>query len=96
MKVQDVCKAGDADACEKVKYTEGGAFAGGVIGGAIAGKFLGDAASATICVGFGVATAGTGLLVCGLVVAGAGSFAGGWLGGKGGEAISEVVYEVTK
>jgi hypothetical protein len=96
MKVQDVCTAGDAEACEKVKYTEVGGFAGGVVGGAVAGKFLGGAASATVCVGFGVASAGTGLLVCGLVVMGVGSFAGGWLGGKGGDMAGEMIYKANR
>ena len=29
LKVQDVCTAGDAEACKKVKFTEGGSFIGG-------------------------------------------------------------------
>lgn len=33
MKVQDVCSAGDTEACRKVKFTEAGGFVGGVAGG---------------------------------------------------------------
>jgi len=40
MKVQDACTAGNTEACEKVKYTEGGGFIGGVSGGVIAGGFI--------------------------------------------------------
>jgi hypothetical protein len=99
MKVQDVCRAGDAEACEKVKYTEGGGFAGGVAGGVAAGAALGAVGTGAICAAIGPPTAGVGTLMCGLVVVvgvGGVSFAAGALGGKGGDAIGEVIYEATK
>jgi hypothetical protein len=95
MKVQDVCKAGDAEACEKVKYTEVGGFAGGVVGGVIAGKAT-EKLAVTICARLAGPTRGISLLVCGLAVAGAGAFAGGFTGGVGGEGVGEVLYEVKK
>lgn len=58
MKVQEVCAAGNKDACEKIKYTEGGSFIGGVAGGAMAGAALTGPAVGAICVGLGVPTGG--------------------------------------
>ncbi|WP_323567416.1 hypothetical protein [Pseudomonas sp. 5S4] len=96
MKVQDVCRAGDAEACEKVKYTETGGFAGGAAGGFVAGGVLSAVGTGAICFAIGVPTAGVGALVCGVVVVGGVSFASGYLGGMGGEKAGELIYEVRK
>lgn len=96
MKVQDVCAAGNAEACQKVKFTETGSFIGGVAGGAAAGSFLTGATAGSICVGLSVPTGGAAMLVCGLVVVAAGSFAAGAIGGATGEEIGEVIYEIAK
>jgi hypothetical protein len=89
MKVQDVCKAGDVEACKKVRFTETGGFVGGVAGGVAAGALFSTVGTAGICVGLGP----LGALVCGLVVVGAGSFAAGGAGGVLGETAGEVIYE---
>lgn len=96
MKVQDVCTAGDTEACKKVKFTETGSFAGGIGGGALAGALLTAPTVAGICVGLGVPTAGVGALVCGVLVVGAGSYAGGEVIGSLGEKAGEVIYEYTE
>ena len=96
MKVQDVCAAGDTEACEKVKFTEVGGFIGGVAGGAASGVILSGSTAGAICVALGVPTGGIGTLVCGLVVVGAGSLAAGVALGKTGEKTGEIIYEVTK
>jgi hypothetical protein len=96
MKVQDVCVAGNSEACAKIKYTEGGSFIGGVAGGALSGAVLTAPVVGAICVGLGVPTGGLGTLACGVVVVAAGSFAGGAVGGSGGEMFGEMIYEVTK
>ncbi|WP_313055960.1 hypothetical protein [Pseudomonas lopnurensis] len=96
MKVQDVCMAGDAEACEKVKFTEGGGFAGGVAGGALASMALTGSTVGVICAALGVPTGGVGTLTCGLLVVGAGSLAAGAVGGRGGEAMGEIIYEAVK
>ena len=96
MKVQDVCTAGDTEACKKVKFTEAGSFAGGIGGGALAGALLTAPTVAGICVGLGVPTAGVGALVCGVLVVGAGSYAGGEVIGSLGEKAGEVIYEYTE
>lgn len=93
MKVQNVCPAGDAEACEKVKFTETGSFTGVVAGGALAGAALSSAVVGGLCIALGVPTAGAATLACGLVVVGAGSAAGGVLGGAAGEWAGEKIYE---
>lgn len=96
MKVQQVCAAGNKDACEKIKYTEGGNFVGGVAGGAATGAFLSGSTAGIICVGLGVPTGGTATLACGVIVVAAGSYAGGALGGATGEWAGEKIYEAGK
>ncbi|AMQ87070.1 hypothetical protein [Pseudomonas glycinae] len=88
MKVQDVCTNGSAEACKKVKYTEAGSFLGGAVGSAV-----GASAASTICVAIGVSTAGIAGVLCGVLVAGAGSFTIGSVGEKGGEIAGELIYE---
>ncbi|MBM6447944.1 MULTISPECIES: PAAR domain-containing protein [Pseudomonas] len=96
MKVQDVCSAGNSEACERVRFTETGSFAGGVTGGAMAGAMLTTSAVGGLCIGIGVATAGVGLLACNVIAVGIGSYAGSTLGEVGGEIIGEIVYESLK
>ncbi|MDF3195261.1 hypothetical protein [Pseudomonas sp. 1928-m] len=93
MKVQDVCAAGNTEACAKVKYTETGSFAGGVAGGAAAGVLLSGTAAGAICAALGVPTGGLGTLACGLVVVGAGSLAAGSVGGTIGEKAGDAIYK---
>ncbi|WP_297841378.1 hypothetical protein [Pseudomonas sp.] len=95
MKVQDVCTAGDAEACRKVKYTEGGNFIGTVGGGVFSSLALVGSTGA-ICAALGVPTMGMGTLACGIVVVGVGAFAGGTIGGGGGEFAGEYIYEKTQ
>lgn len=96
MKVQDVCAAGNTDACKKVRFTETGSFAGGVAGGAAVGLALTGSTAAAICIALGVPTGGLATLGCGVVVVGAGSFASGTMGGALGEEMGEVIYEAGK
>ena len=60
MKVQDVCRNGSTEACQKVKFTETGSFFGGLGGGIITGAMI-NLTAATICVGVGVPTGGSAL-----------------------------------
>ncbi|TPG77875.1 hypothetical protein [Pseudomonas mandelii] len=95
IKVQGVCAAEDEEACKRVKFTEVGGFAGGVIGGAFASAILTGSTVGWVCAGLAIPTGGTATLACGLIVVGAGSFAGGFLGGDRGEALGELIYENT-
>lgn len=96
VKVQGVCAEGNVEACEKVKFTETGGFAGGVAGGAFASAAITGSTVGWVCAALSVPTGGTAALVCGLVVVGVGSIVGGVVGGKGGELIGEKIYETTK
>jgi hypothetical protein len=98
LKVQEVCEAGNTEACKKARYTEGGGFAIGT-GLGMAASGLMTAGAGALCVAVGVPTAGVGTLVCGVItvgVIGGGTLAVGVLGSKIGEVTGEIVYEVTK
>ena len=86
LKVQDVCRAGETEACKKIRFTETGSFTGGMAGG-MAGSAAGGLAIKAVC-NFGV----WGKAVCGIAVIGAGSFGGSKLGGASGEWLGEVIY----
>lgn len=96
MKVQDVCSAGSAEACERIRFTEAGAFAGEIGGGIATGAILSAPVVGALCVGLSIPTAGLGALACSVLVVGVGSYAGGVYGGKGGEIIGEVIYEYAR
>lgn len=96
VKVQGVCAAGNVEACEKVKFTEAGGFLGGIVGGVAIGLALSAPAVSSLCVALSIPTGGTAGLVCGVVIVGAGSYAGGSAGGIFGESAGEIVYENTK
>ncbi|MCQ4312825.1 hypothetical protein NAV33_13090 [Pseudomonas stutzeri] len=92
LKVQEVCQAGETQACQKIRFTETGSFAGALGGGALA-VALASPAAGSICIALGVATGGLGGVVCGLVVVGGASVAGGAGGGWAGELAGEKIYE---
>lgn len=96
IKVQGVCAAGDAEACKKVKYTEAGGFLGGIVGGSTLAVILSAPAANSLCIALSVPTGGTAALVCGVIVVGAGAYAGGSAGGTIFEQIGEIIYENTK
>ena len=93
MKVQEVCRAGETEACEKIRFTEAGGFFGG-IGGGSAAVALTSPAVGSICAAIGIGSGGLGGVVCGLVVVAGASYAGGkggeWFGGLAGEEIYKV------
>ncbi|MDA8482642.1 hypothetical protein NNO07_06135 [Pseudomonas resinovorans] len=93
LKVQEVCRAGDTEACEKIRFTEAGSFTVGLAGGIAFGAIANSFAAAPICAVIGVGSAGVGGLACALVVAGGASYLGSTLGAKGGELAGEKIYE---
>ncbi|WP_206736619.1 hypothetical protein [Pseudomonas protegens] len=96
MKVQEVCTAGDLEACERVRLTEGGGFLGAVGGSAVVAGYLSGGTAGAVCVALGVPTGGIATVVCGLAVVGAGSYAGGAAIGALGEQTGEVIYEMVQ
>lgn len=95
LKIQEVCQAGDTKACQKIRFTETGSFAGSLAGGALGGMVLGGSTTGAICAALGIPSAGVGTLACGLVVVGVGSLVAGSMGGYFGEGAAEVIYERT-
>jgi len=92
LKVKDVCQAGETEECRRIRFTETGTFVGGIAGGMAGGKGGGMAALA-VCGIFAVGTAGIGTPICGIVLVGGGTLAGGIIGEKIGETTGEFVYE---
>jgi uncharacterized Zn-binding protein involved in type VI secretion len=92
LKVKEVCRAGETEACKRIRVTETGAFSGSIAGG-IAGARAGAAAAGPLCLMLGLATGGGGFLVCGLATVGSGSLIGGSIGSFAIEKSAEVVYE---
>ncbi|GAB7531024.1 hypothetical protein PS3A_34350 [Pseudomonas sp. 3A(2025)] len=90
--IQEVCQAGNEEACRKVKFVEGGKFLG-----ASGLGFLGGSGAATVatpvCIGIGFPTAGIGTVACAVAVVGVsalvGTVSGNWLGELGGELLYE-------
>lgn len=96
VKVQGVCAAGDAEACEKVKFTEAGGFLGGIAGGVTVGSMLSAPLVSSLCVALSIPTGGTAGIACGLLLVGAGSYVGGSIGARSGESAGEIIYESIK
>lgn len=93
LKVQEVCQAGETQACKKIRFTETGSFAGALGGGSAAVSIASRLAAGPICAAIGLGTVGVGGFVCGLVVVGGASVAGGAGGGWAGELAGEKIYE---
>jgi len=91
--IEQVCNGDSGAACEKVKFTEGGKFAGATAGGTLGG-LMARSASSSICVALGVST-GIGGVVCVAALVGTGTWAGTTYGGSGGETLGEKLYEKT-
>lgn len=89
IKVADVCRAGNAKACEKVKITEIGNFSGGLAGGWLGGRIASKIA-AKVCIRKGP-TAGA--LICGIAITGLGAYIGSTKGMDGGEELGEMLFE---
>jgi uncharacterized Zn-binding protein involved in type VI secretion len=96
MKVQDVCAAGNAEACERVRFTEAGSFAGGIMGGAAAGARLSVETTGRLCIALGTTNGGLGTGVCTVVAVATGALVGGAVGSGIGEWIGDRIYEATR
>ena len=86
LKVREACQIGREQDCRKVRFIEGGKFSGRLAGGAV-GSPIGGA----VCVA--LSATGIGGLLCGVVMVGLGSVAGGAVGESLGEGAGEKVYE---
>ena len=89
VKISDVCRAGDARACEKVKVTEAGNFSGGLAGGWAGGQ-AGIRAALKVCWRVGHPK---GVFICGIAMTGAGAYYGSTKGMKYGEELADLIFE---
>jgi uncharacterized Zn-binding protein involved in type VI secretion len=96
MKVQDVCTAGNTQACERVRFTEAGSFAGGIMGGAVVGATLSVETTGRFCIALGAPNGGFGTGICTAVAVATGALVGGAAGSGFGEWIGDVIYEATR
>ncbi|CAG8866691.1 hypothetical protein PS627_02055 [Pseudomonas fluorescens] len=95
LKVKEVCSSGDVQACEKVRFTEAGAFSGGLAGGAL-GAEIGALLAPTVCAPIAAVTMGVGGAVCGLIMVGGGSFVGVLGGDHFGEMVGDWIYRIQR
>lgn len=94
--VQEVCRAGETQECEKIRFTESGSFVGGLTGGATVAPIVSRFAAAPVCAAIGLGSGGIGGALCAILVVGGASFAGGAGGGKGGEIMGEALFDWTR
>lgn len=91
VKIHEACTIGTDTQCAKTSFKEGGRLTGSVVGGGTGG-FLTSYLTCNFL--FGIETAGTSLLWCGIVAGAAGGYAGGKYAGSAGEWTGETLYEV--
>ncbi|MFO2463519.1 hypothetical protein OOJ96_19250 [Pseudomonas sp. 15FMM2] len=91
--IEQVCNEDSGEACERVKFTEGGKFGLSTAGGALGG-WAASYASGPICLALGVST-GLGGVACVAAIVGTGAWVGTTYGGMGGERLGEKLYEKT-
>jgi len=92
VKIHEACTVGTDKQCTRTSFKEGGRFAGSASVGAAGGL----AASYLTCnVVFGIESAGTSLLWCGIVAGMVGGYVGGKVGSDVGEWGGDILYETT-
>jgi len=88
LKVYEACRAGETEACQKIRFTETGSFTGGLVGGAI-GAAAGKSAASAVCK-FGI----WGKAACGIVTVGGAVFGSSKGVEAFGEYVGEKLYEI--
>ncbi|QEU21117.1 hypothetical protein FOB49_21935 [Klebsiella aerogenes] len=84
------CTTGRESECGNTEFKEYFNFGASTTLG-LAGGAYGSTGTVALCVGVGLATAGTGALPCAII----GGLAGGYIGGKFGEYSSKKILELT-
>lgn len=91
--IHKACTLGRQEDCTRAKYVDGGALIGGLAGGAAGGYVGGTILAPVLCAAVGLSTAGTGGLLCAVVIGSAGAAYGGDLGKEQGELYGELLYQ---
>mgnify|MGYP000129377774 FL=1 len=89
--IRTACSTGREEECTKAKYVEGSKLAGNLGGAALAAGW-----STALCVAVLGSTTGPGALACGVLAGGTLGWAGGKLGGLGGEYFGDFLYRVVE
>lgn len=92
LEIHKACTLGREDDCKRARYVEGGSLIGGLAGGAAGGYVAGTILAPALCAAIGFSTAGTGGLLCAVVIGGAGAKIGGEIGEERGELYGELLY----
>ncbi|MFF5867927.1 hypothetical protein [Pseudomonas sp. NPDC012596] len=92
LEIHKACTLGREADCERAKYVGGGSLMGGLAGGSAGGYVAGTVLAPAICAAIGLSTAGTGGLICAVVIGGAGATIGGKIGEEQGEFYGELLY----
>ncbi len=91
--IQEVCRGKDAEACRRVRFTEGGKFLGGTAAGYYGGE-MGFSASGPLCLALGI-SGGLPGVACVAVVVGTSAWIGTTVGSAAGESVGEFIYGAT-
>lgn len=86
--VVNACVKGRESECKRTAFKEYGKFGASTLAG-MGGGAAGSIAGLSVCAAIGIATAGTGAVVCAAV----GSIAGGYIGGKASDSVMDTIYE---
>lgn len=92
LKVKEICREGETEACKRVRVTESAAFLGSV-GGGIYGGTVGAGLMGGLCILLGAPTAGLVTAGCAIVGAGTGAYSLTKVGGGGAERFADFIYE---
>ncbi|MBF8739705.1 PAAR domain-containing protein [Pseudomonas guariconensis] len=87
LRVQEACRAGETEACKRIRFIETGSFSGGVIGGML-GAVAATKGAQAVC-----AFTPAGRAVCGIVLVGISSIAGSQVLEGAGRTTGELVFE---
>ncbi|WP_415769840.1 hypothetical protein [Pseudomonas sp. LB3P38] len=96
MRVEEVCRAGNAEKCTQSKYVEGGKLTGSISGGVAAGYAAKKLMNYGVCAAIGLETAGVGGIVCALIVSGAVASVTGTAGSEIGGEVGEKLFEISR
>ncbi|BBH48098.1 hypothetical protein [Pseudomonas sp. KU43P] len=92
LEIHKACTFGREEVCERAKFVEGGSLIGGLAGAGAGGYVGGTVLAPVLCAAIGLPTAGTGGLLCAVVIGATGAAVGGKLGEEKGEAYGELLY----
>lgn len=92
MRINEVCRTGTDEQCQKVKFIEGSKLAGNVAVTAAATTYTAPI-TMEYCAGVALRTRGIGGAICVLIISGGTASIAGNTGSKLGDVVGEIIYE---